>query len=99
MSKKLIKYGSPLPLILLVASLVLIVSTALTNSEDAALAIAIPMIICTFAAVVLCWFYIIYLMIHAYKNLNSTDRMLWMILIYMLNVFVFPVYCFKFLKD
>ena len=67
-----------------------------SSSETATM---ILLLFITFAAVILCWVYIITMMIHAAKHLTGNRRILWLILIYMLNLFIFPVYWFCFMRN
>ncbi len=60
--------------------------------------IAVLCLIVELLGVVLCWVYIISMMIHAAKHLSGTDRVLWMLLLYLLNMLVFPVYWFRYVR-
>lgn len=52
-------------------------------------------------AVVSCYAVMIFYMVKACKNPNLTTgtKVLWCVLLYFLNIFIFPVFWFKYLKN
>lgn len=101
MRSKLYGIGSFLPAVLLLISCVLGFYLQFANDgklEESDSPLLPLFLIGTILAVILTWVYIISMMIHAGKHLSGTDRVVWMVLLYMLNMFVFPIYWFRYVR-
>lgn len=75
-----------------------------SGNEAAMLILSVVMIlavICSFVAAIMAWVGIIWFIILACKNptFDTTQKVLWCIGLYCLNVFIFPVYWAKYLRD
>lgn len=90
-----------LPFVSFFATLAVMISAAVSeNPNDTVIAILVlPLSILT---VLSCYAYIIGFIIHAIKSrtLTTTQKCIWVLLVYLLNIFIFPIYYFKFIaKD
>ncbi len=71
-----------------------------TPSESMGLVLSIAAFVMVLIGVIMCWVDIIWFIILAVKNpqLESTMKLVWGILLYMFNIFVFPVYWFMYIR-
>ncbi len=86
--------GSFLPGILLVFTVVVAFIMTLMGDESIPVIVGLPFVLIAFLAAALCWFYIITMMIDAVKHSKGGMLFLWCVLLYMCNIFVFPIYWF-----
>lgn len=95
---------APLVLLIIACAGLFITSFALGMDNElvgGALVAMILILICEIVAVIATFGMMIWYIIKTCKNPNFTsgEKVLWVILLYMLNVFVFPVYWFMFVKN
>lgn len=89
--------GSFLPGVLF---LVTVVVTCVLLHEDAMMPLyGIPLAAAALLAVVLFWFYVITMSMDAERLSDSRTRYVWMLLLWMANILVFPFYWFVCIKN
>lgn len=89
--------GSFLPYVLF---LVTVVVTCVLLHEDAMMPLyGIPPAAAALLAVVLFWFYVITMSMDAERLSDSRTRYVWMLLLWMANIIVFPFYWFACIKN
>ena len=95
---------APLVLLIIACAGLFITSFALGMDNELVGGARVAMIlilICEIVAVIATFGMMIWYIIKTCKNPNFTsgEKVLWVILLYMLNIFVFPVYWFMFVKN
>lgn len=89
--------GSFLPYVLF---LVTVVVTCVLLHEDAMMPLCgIPLAAAALLAVILFWFYVITMSMDAERLSDSRTRYVWMLLLWMANILVFPFYWFVCIKN
>ena len=98
MKKTLIGLGSFIPFVTMMATAVICFSAMFKDNDSPEVIAAMIM---SFVTVISCYAYIIGFIIHAVKNkeFSSNQKLIWAIVLYFLNVFAFPVYFFKYVKN
>ena len=85
--------GSFLPGILFLIALVA-AFIMMQQEGDISARYGLSLVLFVFLMVVLCWFYIITMMVDAANHCEGNEKIIWIILLYLINIFVFPVYWF-----
>ena len=85
--------GSFLPGILFLIALVA-AFIMMQQEGDISARYGLSLVLFVFLMVVLCWFYIITMMVDAANHCEGNEKLIWIILLYLINIFVFPVYWF-----
>ncbi|MCT4598288.1 MAG: hypothetical protein N4A50_10475 [Vallitalea sp.] len=105
MKSKLLKYGSIIPPIIIVVSVVfsLIAKNLLNIHADVPVALQVPMIIwivVLILSVILVYVFMIGYIIHIIvynKTLSGRAKLRWSLMIWFLNVFAIPIYWHKYI--
>ena len=104
MKKTIMGILSIAPIVLLALTFLMMIGGMVmteTASEDTGIVIVILSTVVAFVSVILTWVDIIWFIIIACKKpgWNTENKVIWGLLLYFFNVFVFPVFWWKYIRN